>query len=124
MISDTSNRLWGPCNRILNIIREVEWHANHVHHHSLRTLNESAEEACGICAVLLEHLQSSAFQQVPDLWDKLFPIKCGSDTSSASWQSSFELTLTSDGVENLRLTFTLEGIEESVGKYDLLHRFA
>ena len=123
MIPDTSNRLCGPCNRILDTIREVDWHTDLIHHHSLRTLSESAKEACGICTVLLEHLQSSAFQQVPDLWDKLFPIKCESDTSSASWQSSFELTLKSDGVENLSLNFTLEAIEKSVGRYTLLRRF-
>ncbi|KAF2806681.1 HET-domain-containing protein [Mytilinidion resinicola] len=115
MVSDTSNRLCGPCNCILENIREVNWHTNLVHHHSLRTLEESANAACGVCTVLLEHLQSSSFQQVSDMWDKLFPIKCESDTSSASWQSSFELTLTSDGVKNLGLKFTFEVIEESVG---------
>lgn len=60
---------------------------------------------------------------MPGLWDKLFPIKCDSDTSSASWQSSFELTFTSDGVESLSLKFTLEVIEESAGRYNLLPRF-
>lgn len=120
MAADASNKLCGLCTSILDTIREVHWHTGLIHHQSLRTLNQSANDACGICTVLLEHLQSSAFQQVSDMWDKLFPIKCESDTSSATWQSSFELTLTSDGMENLCLKFTFEAIEEFVGWYPLL----
>ncbi|KAF1998879.1 HET-domain-containing protein [Amniculicola lignicola CBS 123094] len=113
MVSHASNKLCDPCNSILDKIRHVDWHTDLIHHHSLSTLEESAETGCGVCVVLLEHLQGSAFRKVPDLWDKLFPIKCESDTSSASWQTSFELKLTSGGVEDLSLTFTFELINES-----------
>jgi hypothetical protein len=123
MLYDTSNKLCGACNCILDTIREVNWHTNLIHHHSFRTLSESAQHACGICTVLLEHLQGSEFQQVSDMWDKLFPIKCESDTSSASWQSSFDLTLTSDGVKNLCLKFTLQAVEEFIGRSALLSQF-
>ena len=112
MASETSNTLCDTCRRIIDTIRDVEWHQNLDHQLSRGSLNESAQEGCGICAVLKEHLESNAFQQVPDLWDNIFPLKCESDTSSASWQTSFELILTSDGVKSFNLKFTLEVIEE------------
>ena len=111
----TSNKLCGTCNGILETIREVDWHTNLVHHRSLATLSDSAQAACGICAVLLGHLQSNTFENVPDLWDEVFPIKCESDTSSAGWQDSFELILTSDSVESLNLKFALDAIETPPG---------
>jgi hypothetical protein len=48
---------------------------------------------------------------------ELFPIKCETDTSSASWQSSFELTLTSDDLESFKLRFFFEAKEEAVCKH-------
>jgi hypothetical protein len=50
----------------------------------------------------------------------LFPLKCESDTSSASWQSSFELTLTSDGVESFELRFIFEVIKVPESESDML----
>jgi hypothetical protein len=117
MLSTATNRLCGPCQRIIETVRVVDWYRNLIHHESLETLRDSAQETCGICTVLLQHLQSSDLQQVHDLWNRLFPIKCESDTSSASWQNSFKLVLTSDGVRELDLEFTFEGIKESIGWY-------
>jgi hypothetical protein len=112
MIDRTCNELCDPCNRILSQIRNVDWHTNLAHHASIETLRKSAKEACGVCYALLEHLETSAFAQEDDFWDRLFPILCECDTSSAKWQSSIELKLTSDGVENLNVIFTFEGIDD------------
>lgn len=111
-----SNKPCAQCEDIFKAICIADWQFDLVHHRSLVTLHESAQKACGICTVLLEHLQSRIFQEVPDLWDNVFPIICESDTSLTEWQSSFDLTLTSAGVENLSLKFTLESIAELEGQ--------
>jgi len=116
MSGETYNELCGQCRHIIDTIRVVGLHGGVIHHSSLDTLEASAEEACGICTVLLGHLQSSPFQQIPGLWDRLFPIRCESDTSSAIWQTSFELILTSK-CWNLNLKFILEAIDDDFGKY-------
>ncbi|CZR61292.1 uncharacterized protein PAC_11188 [Phialocephala subalpina] len=115
MTSKSYNSLCGPCRDIINTIREVDWYTDLAHHRSIETLKTSAKEACGVCTVILEYVLSSAFQHETELTDKLFPIKCESDTSSASWQSSFELRFTSSLVENLDLKFTFESMEETLG---------
>jgi hypothetical protein len=115
MSTDGFNTLCGPCNRILDTISEAAWYTNLIHHQSLATLYESSRHGCGICTVTLEYLHSSEFEQVPDLWDNLFPLKCESDTSSASWQESFDLTIISDDVETLHLKFTFDSIWEVTG---------
>lgn len=116
MSTHVFNTLCGPCNRILDTISEAAWYTNLIYHQSLATLYESSRHGCGICTVTLEHLYSSKFEQAPDLWGKLFPLKCESDTSSASWQRSFDLTIIFDGVENLHLKFTFDSVGEVTGK--------
>lgn len=128
MALSTHNDLCGPCKNVLDTIRRVGLHTDIVHHLSLEMLRHSAQNACGICSFLLEHLQSSDLQKESDLQDELekfFPIRCVSDTSAATWQDSFELTLTSypGGPTNLNLTFTLEAIEELSGSCTPSKRF-
>ncbi|KAF2824701.1 HET-domain-containing protein [Ophiobolus disseminans] len=73
--------------------------------------------ACGICTELLNHLQGLQDRESPDIWGKVFPLKCESDTSAACWQSSFELMLSSDGVESFNLSMTFEVIDDSPGQH-------
>jgi hypothetical protein len=115
--SNSYNQLCGMCNSVLEVISRVHWYTQLLHHDSLQALIESAKDACGICSVLLEHLKSTAVQHETDLGAQLFPILCESDTSSASWQSSFDLVLTSPGVGSLTLKFTFQVVEESTGLF-------
>ncbi|KAF2687503.1 HET-domain-containing protein [Lentithecium fluviatile CBS 122367] len=117
MTSGAANGFCGTCTHILDTISDLTVQSNLVHHRSIKALEESAEEACGICTVLLDHLQSSAFQQVPDLWDRLFPIICSYYMESASREGSFELHLSSQGVNKLRLEFVFDLIKASVGDH-------
>jgi hypothetical protein len=116
MTSATSKSLCGICQGIMDTIQEVRWHTNLVHHQSRKSLERSARNYCGICTELLQYLCSSIPNQASSTWDALFPIKCQSDTSSASWQSSFTLTLTSDGLETIELQFIFEVIQAPEGK--------
>ena len=111
MASATSKGICGICQGIIDTIHEVRWHTYLVHHQSRKSLERSARNHCGICTELLQYLCSGNHGQAPNAWDALFPIKCESDTSSASWQSSFELTLTSDGLRSFELRFVLEVIK-------------
>jgi hypothetical protein len=117
MTSDSSltNQLCGTCNKILEQLRHEQLWTQLVHHNTLETLTESARSACGICSLLLEHLASITYQHDTRLWAEMFPILLDSDTSSASWQSSFDLVLTSQSVESLALKFTFRVVEESTG---------
>lgn len=114
------NELCGVCQIIVDTIRFEDEYQNLIHQRSFDGLSHSAKSACGICTVLLEHVQreysyGDALDPEAELWTKLFPIRCASDTSCAAWQDSIELTLTSDGVDNLALTFTLEAILDTGG---------
>jgi hypothetical protein len=121
MTSATSNSLCGICQGIIDTIRKPQWHTNLVHHESRESLEESARSYCGICTELLQHLLSTGtLPPTPGSNEMLFPLKCESDTSSASWQSSFELTLTSGGVESFELQFIFEVIKEPESESNLL----
>lgn len=119
--SSASNELCDVCKTIIHTIRVEGEHKNLIHQSSLSSLSHSAGTACGVCTVLLEHiryeyyecLRGDAQERGVDLPKNLFPILCFSDTSCVAWQSSFELTLTSQGVEELSLTFTLEALQHS-----------
>jgi hypothetical protein len=121
MTSATSNSLCGIYQGIIDTIRKPQWHTTLIHHESRESLEESARSYCGICTELLQHLLSTGtLPPTPGSNEMLFPLKCESDTSSASWQSSFELTLTSDDVESFELRFIFEIIKEPEGEFDLL----
>lgn len=114
------NELCNVCKEIMHAIRVEGQHGNLIHQHSLLSLSQSVDLACGICTVLLEHvkweyLQGYALERETELLEEFFPILCSSDTSCVAWQSSFELTLTSEAVEDLNLTFTLDAVQDSSG---------
>ncbi|USP81985.1 hypothetical protein yc1106_09259 [Curvularia clavata] len=52
-----------------------------------------------------------------DTLDPLFPLECECDTSSASWQSSFELILKSQTTASFSLQFIFEVVENSTGSF-------
>jgi hypothetical protein len=109
--SVTFNELCATCQGIVDIISHPGWYKDLVHHESLESLEKSSEQFCGICVEALDYIQG----QYADSLETIFPIKCESDTSSASWQSSFELTLISDRVERFRLGFTFEISDQEHG---------
>lgn len=113
LASVTFNELCATCQGIVDIISHPGWHKDLVHHESLASLENSSEQFCGICSETLGYIQ----RELADYSGTLFPIKCESDTSSASWQSSFEWMLTSDGVNNFSLGFTFEVIETLRSKH-------
>jgi len=110
--SVTFNELCVTCQGIVDIISRPGWHKDLVHHESLASLENSSEQFCGICSETLGYIQ----KEFAGYSETLFPIKCESDTSSASWQSSFEWMLTSDGVNDFSLGFTFEIIEKRRSK--------
>jgi len=105
--SVTFNELCATCQGIVDIISHPGWHKDLVHHDSFASLENSSEQFCGICSETLGYIQ----REFAESSEILFPIKCESDTSSASWQSAFEWKLTSDGVNDFSLGFTFEVIE-------------
>jgi hypothetical protein len=114
--SVTFNELCATCLGIVDIISHPGWHKDLVHHESLESLEKSSEQFCGICVEALEYIRG----QYADSLETMFPIKCESDTSSASWQSSFELTLKSSGRVDFSLRFIFETIEQPQSKYVLV----
>ena len=110
--SVTSNELCATCQGIIDIISHPGWHKDLVHHESLASLESSSEQYCGICTETLQYIR----RRCNDSFEALFPMKCESDTSSASWQSSFELTLTSSGRVDFILPFTFEIMKQSQSK--------
>ena len=110
--SVTFNELCVTCQGIVDIISRPGWHKDLVHHESLLSLERSSEQFCGICAETLDYIQ----RRYTDSFEALFPMSCETETSSASWQSSFELMLTSSGRAEFNLRFTFEMIEQTHSK--------
>ncbi|KAI8939172.1 hypothetical protein NX059_005005 [Plenodomus lindquistii] len=117
-VGRTSNELCGVCATIMDTIRMEGNYRNLTHHQSFSSLSRSANTACGICTALLEHVELQYLQGISqgeeaDIHRRMFPILCSSDTSCVAWQSSFEVALTSGGLDDLKLVFTLEAAQEN-----------
>ncbi|EUC28229.1 hypothetical protein COCCADRAFT_41206 [Bipolaris zeicola 26-R-13] len=116
MVSTTSRELCSICKGILDIIRVTGWYKNLAYHGSLSSLRSSAKTACCICVLVLSRLYNRDSDS-SDPPEALFPIDCDSDTSSASWQHSFYLTLRSQTAASFKLRFYFETIENPSGGY-------
>ena len=120
MASTTTNELCKECQILVSKISCEPGLALIDHHLTLESLEESSKKACGICIELIRSLKDG-FASGPDPLTTFFPIRCVADTSSASWQSSFEMTFTS----NLRdrvdfsLRFVFEVVEDSESEWVL-----
>ncbi|EMD87842.1 hypothetical protein COCC4DRAFT_142716 [Bipolaris maydis ATCC 48331] len=116
MVSTAPKELCTTCKGILDIIRVAGWYKNLAYHQSLSSLRSSAETACCICALVFSRVYNRDSDS-SDPPETLFPIDCESDTSSASWQHSFELILQSQTATSFRLRFYFETIEDLQGGY-------
>ena len=110
--SGACNELCATCQSIVDKIRYPQWHKDLLHHESLASLEESSREFCGLCTELLRYLKSNIVEEKTGSWETLFPVRCESDTSAASWQSEFELIFTSDNVESFRRGFIFEVVDD------------
>lgn len=118
-MSSATNTACDVCRRIVDEVSTPNWHTDLIHHESRRGLEKSAASSCGICTLLLEQIRSIADQLSPETWEEVFPIKCESDTSAATWQKSFELRLSCQRVglsEAVSVGFVLELVEEKTGR--------
>jgi hypothetical protein len=120
-IASVFNELCDVCKNTMQILRMEGNHVNLSHHTSISSLSNSADTACGICTVLLDHVESEYLRgrsphEKVEMFKRLFPILCSSDTSCVAWQDSFELTLTSGGLDDLNIVYTLEVSQEDSGQ--------
>lgn len=115
MPSVLPRELCATCKAIIGTISVTLWHKNLFHHQSLASLERSVEADCCICAEVLNQLRDRDSDSSDPLV-ALFPIECECDTSSASWQSSFELILASRTVASFSVRFIFEVIEKPTGE--------
>ena len=120
--SGACNDLCATCQSLVDKIRHPQWHKTLLHHESIDSLEESSRESCGLCIELLRYLRSNIMRNETSSWETLFPVRCESDTSAASWQSEFDLTFTADGLENFSLGFVFELVDTSKCTFVQSHR--
>lgn len=123
MASVTSNELCKECQILVSDISCEPGPGSLQHHRTMESLNKSSKNACGICIELLRSLRDAFASETADALEIFFPINCIFDTSSASWQSSFEMTFNLHGHPDFSLRFVLEVVEESECEYMLKIEF-
>jgi hypothetical protein len=110
MASVTNNELCKKCQLLVFDISSKPGLRSLRHHPTLELLEESSKNACGICIELLRSLRD-AF--TVNTLASLFPIICEFDTSSASWQSSFDVVFKLSKSIDFSLRFIFEIVENT-----------
>lgn len=110
MASVTNNELCKECWILVFYISSKPGLGSLRHHPTLESLEESSTDACGICVELLRFLKDTF---AVNSLASLFPVICEFDTSSASWQSSFDVVFKLSKSIDFSLRFILEIVEST-----------
>jgi hypothetical protein len=113
MASVTNNQLCKVCQLLVFRISSKPGCGSLQLHSTFELLEERSKSACGICVELLRSLRDGAVGDAVNPLASLFPVICEYDTSSASWQSSFDVVFKLSKSIDFSLRFIFEIVENT-----------